>query len=149
MQKKRAHMRDIGLAEHRRNQWRVGVEAGTTLAEALDPGFLWHGQDRIRAGDFVELLHEDHKFFVRLLVAKLDHETQSIVCRTVDIRDWGDEELPRSDLAEARIEHKGASAKWCVLLGNQYLERGFRNEAEARAWLDERRAGRKPVEAAA
>lgn len=138
-QKKRAHIRDIKYSGDARNSHCIMCEHGTTIEEAMDPGFAWHGHARIKAGDLLEIGHENHKFYARLYVIKVDPETQSIFSRVMEQHDWSGDAVPVADLSEARVEFKGKAEKWCVILGVVKLSIGHKEKADAEEWLDERR----------
>lgn len=135
---KRVQGERIVLAENARSVWTVFVPEDHTPEDCLHPGYLWHKHPSMRVGQKVELVHELHKFYIELLIARIDQDTQSIQSRVIALLDWRKEALPTVDLSGARVEKMGAD-QWRVVLGNSILTRGHETKAAAQQWLDDRR----------
>lgn len=127
----------IKLAEHGRNAWRVRAPMEDDPETCLHPGYLWHEQ-RIRVGDIIEITNELNQFFIMLLVARIDRDTQSIQTRIIHACDWRNEQLEATDMSGATIERKGSDG-WRVVLGTSIQSRGHASKQDAEQWLADRK----------
>ena len=135
---KRVEGQRIRLSENARVVWTVDVPEDHTPEDCLHPGYLWHRHEQIRRGQKIELVHEMQQFFIELLVARVDKDTQSIQTRIIHACDWRTEKLPAIDLSAARVE-KMAADGWRVVNGAAVLSRGHSTRAEAEQWLRDRK----------
>ena len=137
--RKRAPLHEIRMAETVRNNWAIVADRNITMKEVLAPGYLWSGftQDRIAARDVVEIHSEDKKFFVRLYVVGGDAPTQSVLFHILESHDWGNTRSRLEDISAAVARDRGPGDRWCLMNGNEFIERGFDDRAQAEAWRDE------------
>ena len=135
----RAHGERIRLAEISRNHWRVTAHEDHSIETCLDPAYLWHGYVPMRPGDIVEITNETQDFFLLLMIARIDKETQSILTRLIHACDWTKEKLKAPDLSAAIVENQGSDG-WRVRNGTVVLSKSHKTKAEAAQWLAEKRA---------
>jgi hypothetical protein len=135
---KRMPASQIRQTEHARRSWHVTIPVDHDADDCLRPEYLWMRHDLLRVGDHVELLQAEFKFYIELLIIKIDVETQCVHTRCVNARDFSDDEMPVADLSGAIIEHIEADG-WRVVLGTSVLSKNHKNKRDAESWLSKRR----------
>lgn len=135
----RIHGSRVKLAEVARNTWYVEVPEEHDPDACLEAPYLWHAHDRLKVGDRVEVVHERGMFYILLLVARIDRETQAVHTRVITAVDWRKQELPGVDLTGAIVEKQGAD-QWRVRLGSSVLSRNHLSKDDAEAWVAKRRS---------
>jgi hypothetical protein len=137
---KQAMPQEIVVAEYGRTVYHVVARAEHTMADAMHGRYLWHRHDRIKPGDRIEIRHAKHEFFLEFYVVDVDAEAQELRYHVLAKHDFTARALPKLELANAKIAHRGNAGKWSVVNGRAVVKDGFETEAEAEAWLAEKRA---------
>lgn len=146
---KQALFHDIRYAESARMHWQVDVPAHHDLADVIHPSYLWARYNDYEPGHRIDIFDPRGRFYVELLVIKVDPDTKSVLTRTLRKFDWSGQEMERADISTATVEWAGPSVRFRVRLDKEILQQNFETKEEAQAWIDERAAKKQPAEAAA
>lgn len=140
LQIKRCAAHDIKLADAGYNRHRVMAPAEHSVEDVLNPGYLWHGADRLRPHDIVEIVGERFGFYLELYVVRLDRDTQAVIYQILRQEMFGEARPAVAvDLSQARIERKGVD-KWRIVIGETVISKGHASEDDAKAWLSKKQA---------
>lgn len=130
----------FGLAEQRRNLWRIEAEPGVEREHLHDAAFWSHVAAKLRAGDIIEVIADDGSFFSRLLVLSAGHLYANVY--EMEYHDIAGVEMPAVGAEYAIVtQWRSMHHKHCVLRvwpdgRKDVLDTGFDDKAAA-----ERKAG--------
>jgi hypothetical protein len=135
-------------AEASFTHWHAVAPHDHTLADVLQPGYLWRKHESIKVHDRVTIDHALHQFSVTLYVRAIDKEAQALLFFLDQVIDRTQQELTVPDLTGAEVDYRGA-LNWAVVQGAKTLKGGFDTKDEAEAWLKKKKAGVARSDAAA
>lgn len=120
------------------NVWAVKADEEHSLADVLNPAYLWRRatEGEMKAGDEFVITHKLHAFIVRGYIIAVDRDMKAV---SYKILPGYPVDLTKIDpvsasLSGAVVIRHGAN-NWCVQRGAVMLKGGFQNEAEANVWL--------------
>lgn len=125
----------MGLAEHKRNDWVVDVEASVTAEDIQEPAFWSLVADQLNPLDKVEVRPDDGKWIAELRVIRCERTYALMQLVSLMEIKQNAELMPTS--IKHKVEYKGTHYKNAVirLSDNQILQSGFKTREEAQMWL--------------
>lgn len=127
----------IKPAEYLRTIHVATPEAGTTVAQILEPTFWAHVAKQLHISDRIEVIPEDHAFIAELYVLGISDNSAKVVL--LQHFDFDIEELANAtkEEADAYVMWRGPHAKFGVIRkkDNKVLQDGFITKAEANKWM--------------
>lgn len=116
--------------------WHVQAPADHSAETCLTPYYLWNRHEDFKPGHRVEIRHALNHYLIEMLILAVDKATQSITFQLLNVHDLTKLPIITGDLTGAVIMESGGN--WVVQRGSVCLSPlGFRNKAEAMAWLTE------------
>lgn len=123
--------------EYAYNTWSVNAEQGTTRDDLKSPDFWSHIAHKLRAGDEIRVLAEDHTYLARFLVVASDrtwarvHEIEYVDLQT---------KVEEADVAvivdDYEVKLRGPK-RWSVIRKSDraVLQENMHTQDDARQWL--------------
>lgn len=123
--------------EYAYNTWSVNAEQGTSREDLKSPDFWSHVAHKLRAGDEVRVLAEDHAYLARFLVVATDRTWARVhELEYVDLRTQVEEAEVAMIADDYEVKLRGPK-RWSVIrkADRQVLQEQLHTEDDAREWL--------------
>lgn len=140
MQERTLQVARYGAAEFSMGRHVVTAEAGTTLAEVLNPAYWAHVSARFQPYDEITVRVDDGLWYAKLLVLVPGRNWAKVKV----LNEW---KLSTVDVEQSAVAHvegytvkmNGPHLKWCVIRNSdqQAVKEGCGTRREAETWLDE------------
>ena len=133
---KRLKAVNMRLADHKRKNFAIEIDAGTTFKEILDPDFYSSVAAKLHQYDVLEAIAKDNSFWAMLLVEKI--QGTSVVVREIKHIDFTKSaegaKLAAEVKAAYKVKHMGEN-NWCVLRngekGDELVIEGLHSKKDA------------------
>jgi len=134
---------DMGLAEHKRRDFVVDVDHGTTLEDVLKPEFWTHvvAYHGVQLFDTIMVRAKDGSFMAELYVTGVG--IHRLVVKVLQKYEFAvAKKAETSPDGENIVEWGGPAHKWRIKRksDNAIIEKGFTSEPEAVDWLEKQAA---------
>lgn len=125
----------MGLREGRRQDWVVNAEAGTTVADVLDPQYWSHMAAEMLQYDRVEVLLETGEWMLELVVLGRDRNWAQVHVLHHHQLEKVAADMPAA--AKHRVEWKGPQHRFCVIRNsdNEVIQKELQSRVAAGDWL--------------
>lgn len=128
---------DIGLAQHRRQDFVCIAHEGVTVEDTLKPVFWSHYAARFQPFDRIEVREETGAWVAELMVMRAERNWASVALLNVHDLDKLRTSADTHDTSAYEVKWKGPVKKWCVIrkADTQLVHHGADSQEVALAWL--------------
>lgn len=126
----------LGLAEHKRQEWVVDAEEGTTMEDIVQPHYWAHVAGRFNPNDRIEVRLETGDWIADLIVVSAARNWARVHVAAFHDLAGESTDVPRSAIKH-RVVWKGGHKKHCVLriADGALIQEGLQTKALAEEWM--------------
>lgn len=128
---------NIGLAQHRRQDWVAVAKEGTTTDDLLKPVYWSHMAARFQPFDRVEVREETGEWVAELMVLRAERNWASVSLLKVHDLTKLRQSADAHDASAYEAKWKGPVKKWAVIRksDSEVVHDGEASQEQALAWL--------------
>jgi hypothetical protein len=126
----------FGLREHKRQDWVVLADEGTTMDEVLQPQYWAHVSGRMQQFDRIEISPETSGWLLELLVLSSGRNWAQVHVLAKHTFEAPSMDAP-AGTAVHKVEWKGPHKKFCVIriADSALIQEGFESKDAAGLWM--------------